>query len=149
MSSAHEHHHHQSVPAAHEHVDEWHDHSHETAKPKSEPYAEVANAGKIIMTGIALWLVIVVAVVVVYAYYTYDTTIRLAQSERASAIGPAVDALTYKRQALQNQISGGEVYSQVVRGETVSFENVPQLPIFDPAKPEVINEVKRAYRVMN
>ncbi len=148
MSSSHEHHH-QSIPAAHEHADEWHDHSHETAKPKAEPYGEVANAGKIILTGIALWLFIVVAVVVVYGYYTYDTTIRLAQSERASSIGPAVDALTYKRQALQNQLSGGEVYSQVVRGETVSYENVPQLPIFDPAKPEVINEVKRAYRVMN
>lgn len=147
MSSAHDHHHLQTTPEAHDPVDSWHDHSHDTEKPKAPPYAEVANAPKIILTGVALWLVIAISVVVVYAYYTHDTTRRLGEVERAGSSGPAMEALTYKRQAILNHYSGGTVYSQVVKGETVTFEPVNQLPIFDPAKPEVINTVKKTYGI--
>ena len=102
-------------------------------------HGEVANATRIIATGLALFMVIVVAVVVVYGYYTYYTTSKLEIAERKNAIGPATDSLKYKRDSIQTQLRGGETRTSVLVGSDAKLLPVPQKPIFDPANPTMLN----------
>ncbi len=114
-----EHHspHPKETPPLHDAPDAWHDHSHD-AQPQ-QAHGEVSNAGKIITTGLALFMMIVFAVIAVYGYYTHYTTQRLTLTERASSIGPATDALKYKYDAINRQINGGEV-------DALDSENKPK-----------------------
>lgn len=100
-------HHAATTPASHEAPDAWHDHSHDTEQPM-HGHAEVSNASKIILTGLGLFLMIVVACVVVYGYYTHYTTEQLALRERTSSIAPATDARNYKYQSITTQVKGGK-----------------------------------------
>lgn len=139
MANTHEHHHTPSeVPPAHTAPDKWHDHSHDTERPM-HGHAEVANAGRIMATGLALFMVIVVSVIVVYGYYTYYTTSKLQLSERKSSIGPSTDALKYKRDSIHTQHQGGETRAAVLVGSDNKLLPVSQKPIFDPSSPNTLN----------
>lgn len=140
MSSTHDHHHHQETAPLHDAVDPWHDHSHDVEKPKEAP-SEVANAGKIIFTGLALAMVVVVSILVTYAYYTGYVTARLAEVEHRSAIGPSTDAYTYKLSSLESQRQGGShVQTLVVVNDQSKLVPATQLPIFNPSQPGTLNE---------
>jgi hypothetical protein len=92
----------------HDPIDPWHDHSHDE-KPQNA-HAEVGNARAIMGIGIALFMVIVVAVISVYAYYTWYITERLNKAEIASGnSSPAIQAREYKSTALIRLNSGGKV----------------------------------------
>ena len=142
MSHGHEHHR-QETPELHDAPDAWHDHSRD--EPPQPVHSEVANSGKIIVTGVLAWLVVVISTVVVYGYYTHFTTAKLAASERDQSMAPAMDALQYKRDSILNHTEGGKVFAQVVRGDQVSMEHVTQLPMFKPGAPEIVDGVKKQY----
>jgi hypothetical protein len=140
MSSTHDHHHHQETAPLHDAVDSWHDHSHDAQKPKEAP-SEVANAGKIIFTGLALAMVVVVSILVTYAYYTGYVTTRLAEVEHRSTIGPSTDAYNYKVSSIESQRQGGShVQTLVLVGDQSKLMKATQLPIYNPSQPGTLNE---------
>ncbi|MBX3386863.1 MAG: hypothetical protein KF768_09855 [Phycisphaeraceae bacterium] len=106
------------TPAMHDPADAWHDHAHDE-KPQ-QSHGEIHNAGKIILTGVALFMVIVVAVVAIYGFYMHQITSSLTRRERASSVGPAADARTFQMQSKQIQAKGGQVES--INAEGVLFD---------------------------
>lgn len=140
MNATHSHTRHvHEAPPMHDAPDAWHDHSHDPDKPQ-QGHAEVANAGRIIATGMALFMVIVVAVVVVYGFYTDYTTKQLAERERASSVGPATDALKFRNDSLLVQTKGGAVESLDADGKRFNVQHTS----FDAAREMVRREYLRS-----
>lgn len=101
-------HHAHETPPLHDPVDPWHDHSHDQ-KPQPA-HAEVGNARAIMGIGLALFMVIVVAVISVYAYYSWYVTQQLSRIEVASSrTSPMIQARDYRAQALARLANGGRI----------------------------------------
>jgi nitrate reductase NapE component len=116
------------TPPLHDPVDEWHDHS-KDEKPQ-EAHAEVGNAYQIMGIGIALFLVIVVAVVATYGFYVHQTTLRLAKAEEVSfgqRGAPAIEARIMKSDALIRQSGYG--WEVVPAAGDIPARSLVRLPI--------------------
>lgn len=123
----HAHHHVEETPPLHDPIDPWHDHT-KDEKPQ-HAHAEVGNARAIIGIGVGLFMIIVLSVVAVYAYYTWYLARRLSEVEIASGqTSPAIQARVYKQTALTRLDKGASVVIPPA-GEDVPGVNYTITPI--------------------